>query len=142
MTLKNTDKSYIIDVVNEQTLDGERSVIRETAEGRLSARGNKRYITYRGVTDGEKYSTVIIVEDGRVSVKREGYTSSRILCDTSRRTLSRHITPYGTFCADVETEVISAELDDNGGALVLKYVSTIQEQKFENNMIIKVEEKP
>lgn len=137
--MKNTDKSYIIEVVNNQTADNETSSVTEKAAGSCYERGGKRYIMYKTVTDGETYSTVIIVNKDTVSVKRKGFTESNMQYDMSRETISHFITPYGSFPMRIKTRSISYDFDENGGILELNYISVMQDQEYINQMTIKVD---
>ena len=138
MTLKNTDNRYIIEVRNTQTIDGVRDVITERQTGSYYEKGGKKYIMYKSAEEGAVTSSVIIVEDGAVTIKRSGSVRSNMTLDARRRTTSPYYTPYGVLTIDVDTEIIVSDLDSSGGTLRLKYVLIIQGEKYYNDMIINV----
>ena len=138
MILKNTDNGYIIEVRNTQTIDGVKDVICESSRGSYYEKGGKKYIMYKSEEDGIVTSSVIIVTDGAVTIKRNGSARSNMMLDVRRKTVSPYYMPYGFMTIDVETEQIVSDLDNRGGTLRLKYVLTIQGEKYYNDMTIKV----
>ena len=138
MILKNTDNRYIIEVGNTQTIDGVTDVIRERQTGSYYEKGGKKYIMYKSFEEGVATSSVIIVADGAVTIKRNGSVKSNMTLDVRRKTASPYFTPYGVLTIDIETEQIVSDLDSNGGTLRLKYVLIIQGEKYYNDMIINV----
>ena len=138
MILKNTDNGYIIEVRNTQTIDGVTDMIYERGKGSYNEKGSKKYIMYKTEEEGVVTSSVIIVSDGAVTIKRSGGARSNMTLDVRRKTASPYYTPYGVLMIDTETEQIVSDLDGDGGTLRLKYVLTIQGEKYYNDMIIKV----
>ena len=138
MTLKNTDNKYIIDVRNTQIIDGVKDVICERQQGSYYEKGEKKYIMYKSEEEGTVTSSVIIVSDGVVTIKRNGNVRSNMTLDVMKKTTSPYFMPYGVLTLDVETEMIVSNLDSNGGTLRLKYVLIIQGEKYYNDMIINV----
>ena len=138
MILKNTDNRYIIEVRNTQTIDGVTDVITERQIGSYYEKGGKKYIMYKSAEDGAVTSSVIIVADGSVTIKRNGSVKSNMTLDVSRKTTSPYFMPYGTLTIDVETEQIVSDLGSSGGTLRLKYILIIQGEKYYNDMIINV----
>ena len=138
MTLKNTDNRYIIEIRNTQTIDGVTDVIQERQVGSYYEKGEKKYIMYKSVEDGAVTSSLIIVSDGSVTIKRDGNVRSNMTLDVRRKTVSPYYMPYGVWTIDVETEQIISNLGSDGGALRLKYTLIIQGEKYYNDMIIKV----
>ena len=138
MILKNTDNRYIIEVRNTQTIDGVTDVITEQQQGSYYEKGGKKYIMYKSCEEGVITSSIIIVSDGAVTIKRNGAARSNMTLDVTRKTTSPYFTPYGVIGLDIETEQIISDLDSNGGTLRLKYVLTIQGERYYNDMIINV----
>ena len=138
MILKNTDNRYIIEVRNTQTIDGVTDVICEKQYGSYHEKGGKKYIMYKSEEEGVVTSSVIIVSDGAVTIKRNGSVRSNMTLDVRRKTISPYFMPYGVLTIEVETEQIISDLDNSGGTLQLKYVLIIQGEKYYNDMIINV----
>ena len=138
MILKNTDNRYIIEIRNTQTIDGVTDVICERQSGSYYEKGEKRYIMYKSEEEGAVTSSLIIVGDGAVTIKRNGSVRSNMTLDVRRNTASPYFTPYGVLTIDVETEQIISDMDSNGGSLRLKYTLIIQGEKYYNDMIINV----
>lgn len=139
--MKNTDKSFIIEVTNRQTIDGETNSVTERAEGSFYIRGSKHYIIYRLRDDNGETSSTVIFDGAAVNVKRNGFTSLNVCYDTRTETKTHFLTPYGKIPMNVLTERIFADFNDNGGVLEIDYTSSVQGDEYINRVTIKVKEK-
>ena len=138
MTLKNTKNTYIIDVRNVQTIDKATDVITERANGQYYERGDKKYILYKSSDEGAEYSSSVIVSSGAVTIKRSGGVKSNMSLELGKRTSCVYHTPYGKINMEIETERIVSDLSHNGGTLRLKYTLIMQDEKYYNDMTIRV----
>ncbi len=134
MTLKNTDNSYIITVENKQTIDGVSDTIAQTSNGSYTVRGNKHYILYK-----DENAVTAVIYDGKVlNIKRNGDIKSNMRFSAGERNSSLYIMPYGKTVIYTDTSELKAELDDLGGYIKIKYTLDFNDDKYYNDMCIRV----
>ena len=138
MTLKNIDRTYIIKTVNKQTIDFQSDIISESARGTYQKRGNKSYILYKTVEDGEENSSIIIIEGDTVTIKRRGMIESNMIFSEGCENTSLYVMPYGKMTIRIKTKKVSVKLNENGGEVHLEYILIIQGEEYYNDMTIKV----
>ncbi len=138
MTLKNTDKTYIIKVINAQTIDSVTDTIEQSAKGSYYEKGDKKYILYKTEENNIITSTIIIIENGTVIIRRKGEIESNMHFVRGETTTSSYILPYGKMIIHINTEAINDSLNIYGGELSLKYELLIQGEKYYNDMKIKL----
>ena len=99
-----------------------------------------RYIMYdekedMGMAD---CSVMVKVSDDEVTVSRKGVFSSRMRYCPGKATEFIYHMPYGNLPVILYTKKIRSEFDKNGGKLMLFYTITMQDEKFNHSMVIKV----
>lgn len=99
-----------------------------------------RYIMYdekedMGMAD---CSVMVKVSDDEVTVSRKGAFSSRMRYCPGKATEFIYHMPYGNLPVILYTKKIRSEFDKNGGKLMLFYTITMQDEKFNHSMVIKV----
>ena len=134
MTLKNIDNSYIITVENKQTIDGTNDTITENANGSYSVRNGKYYILYKN----ENSSTSIIYDGKMLSIRRNGEIISNMHFVKGEITSSLYIMPYGKAPIRIETTDMAVNLDDRGGYIKIKYTLDFNNDKYYNDMCIRI----
>ena len=140
MTLKSTDKSYTIEVINKQVIDGETGTVEEKAKGSFKLKNGKSYIRYKTRDNKSEISTTVIIDDESVTIKRSGEISSVMEFRTNFVTRFIYRMPYGTMEMEIYTRAVDAAFDNDGGTLKLRYTLTVQGEKYENNTTIRVTE--
>ncbi len=138
MTLKNTDKPYIITVVNRQTSDGKVSVIEETAYGSYYERNGKQYVIYKTENEGGAVSSMIKLDGNEAVIKRNGDISSVMTFRAGKEHRFLYTLPYGSVEMSVRTERLLSRLDAEGGTVELLYILTAQGDEYCNDMKITI----
>lgn len=96
--------------------------------GTLKGDGRGRYtISYQEseLTGMEGTTTRLLIEDGRVTLLREGSTNSQMVFEEGRRHLSMYETPYGALSIGVNTRRMRSTLGETGGDLEIDYAIEI-----------------
>lgn len=136
MTLKNTD-CYDIIITNKQTIDNEKDTIEEKVSGKYYIRNGKKYIIYKN----PEVSTMIIVDEKEIIIRRKGNVSSDMHYRCGRKTSFKYRMPYGSVDMEIDTEKVVDALFENGGTLHIVYTLIMQSGRYNNNMKITVSER-
>lgn len=134
MILKNTE-SFKINVINTQTIDGEKNSVIESAVCSYRRSNGKYYIAYQ--TSDSK--CMIKLDDRGITVTRLGDSSAKMSYEPGKHRDFLYNTPYGTLKMTVFTKFISHTLHENGGTIHMDYVLDTNGDKLYNNMFIKIE---
>lgn len=97
-------------------------------EGRLARRGEQGYaLSYleSELTGMEGTRTTFQIEEGRVTLLREGEVNSQMVFEEGLRHLSLYDTPYGSLEIGVHTRRMKVDLDKNGGQIEISYAIEI-----------------
>lgn len=138
LTLKNTDNSYKITVVNRQTIDGKTDTIEETACGSYYEKNGKQYIIYKAVNEGGTISSMIKIDGEEMVIKRSGEVSSSMTYRADRKSRFMYNLPYGSLEMEIDTQRLVTRLGERGGTVELMYTLTVQGEKYFNDMKITV----
>lgn len=131
---------YIIEVFNEQVIDGKKGSVTEKASGNYTLKNGKAYIRYQTSHEGENTLTTVIAEDDTVTIKRSGAVSSAMVFKMNIKTSFLYRLMYGSIPMEIDTETIENSLRENGGTLIIRYSLIAQGEKYENNITIQVTE--
>lgn len=138
MTLKNIDHTYIIKVLNRQTMDGKTDEISETAGADYYEKNGKQYIIYKTENEGDTVTTVIKIDGHEMVIKRSGSINSHMTYKAGAATKSVYKLAYGEFAMEIETHRLITSVDENGGKIELSYTLTLQGEKHFNDMKITI----
>lgn len=138
--MKNID-NYDITIYNNQKIDNDTDIIEEKCTGSLHIKNGKSYIMYKAGQEGTKTSVTVIVSEDYVKIRRTGAVNSEMLYRTDRKTSFMYNLPYGSMSIDIETELIEAQLCDDGGEIRLVYVLIIQNERYYNDLKITVKKR-
>ena len=133
MTSKNID-SFIIDIVNTQTIDNQSEKICTTSRCSFRLAGNKSYIVYK---DGD-CTSMIKTEGDNVFIKRSGSSGYEMCCKKNCYTDFEYNTPYCTIKMRVFTNSVKCLLNSDGGSIYLNYLLETGGDKIYNNMEINI----
>lgn len=125
-------------MINSQTIDSVKDTVEQNAKGSYYEKGDKKYILYKTEENNIITSTIIIIENGTVIIRRKGEIESNMHFVRGEMTTSSYILPYGKMIIHINTEAINDNLNINGGELSLKYELLIQGEKYYNDMKIKL----
>lgn len=121
---------YYINIIGRQSYQDDSiepgEVTLKTA-GTYTARGGARFISYKEYdTDNPRvyHTSVLKVEDGKVTMMRTG-TSTRLILEHGRRHTCIYDTGCGALSVGVYTSELSSHLNENGGTLKIKYTLDI-----------------
>lgn len=136
--MKNTD-IYDIEVRNNQIIDGETGTVEERAEGSFDIRNGKIYIRYKAFEEETAaVSTTIIISGDTVTIKRTGTASSVMVYKKEAKTEFAYRMPYGSAEMEIYTKKLEADFSERGGELKINYTLTVQNEKYSNDITIRV----
>ncbi len=118
------EKEVLISIKGLQRYDGAPpDLIALVTEGRLTRTGQGYLLSYQEseLTGLEGTLTTIQVEGEQVILMRAGQFNSQMIFQEGRRHLSMYNTPYGAMSIGVNTQHLSAQLNDKGGDIQIDY---------------------
>ena len=122
------ENNVIVSIRGRQDLgDGQNESIELVTEGRL-AQGDQGYtLSYQEseLTGLEGTQTTFQIEDGRVTLLREGEFNSQMVFEQGRRHLSMYNTPYGALAVGINTRRMKVELAGLEGRIEITYAIEI-----------------
>ena len=122
------ENNVIVSIRGRQDLgDGQNESIELVTEGRL-AQGDQGYtLSYQEseLTGLEGTQTTFQIEDGRVTLLREGEFNSQMVFEQGRRHLSMYNTPYGALAVGINTRKMKVELAGLEGRIEITYAIEI-----------------
>lgn len=123
------EKNVILSIRGQQTVDGSEPEVTELmTEGVLAHRDGEGYtLRYQEteLTGLEGTQTTFQIEQGRVTLLREGQVNSQMVFEEGRRHLSMYNTPYGALSIGVNTRRMKVRLDEGGGEIEINYALEI-----------------
>lgn len=139
------EENYILSVCGMQTVNGSRDKIELETAASYVMRDGSRYITYKeyDAEDPDKHyrTTVRVDSNGVVTVMKGGAENHNLILEQGVRHKCEYNTPYGSLTLGVYTDRVSADLDDKGGEIRVKYSIDIEsEHASSNELILKIEE--
>lgn len=117
-------KDVIISIRGMQAYDGgENDSIELKTEGTLTREENGWTLSYAEseLTGLEGTTTIIQVEEKRVSLQRTGAVSSQMVFEEKRQHLSLYNTPYGAMELSISTRHLCHDLSEAGGEIEVTY---------------------
>lgn len=120
-------ENYVVNIVTNQDVEGQREVIEMTTLASFKGREDDYYISYTDEDgDLEGCRTTLHVENGScVTIRREGSYDSHMIIEKNVRHISHHITPYGSFALGVSALGVDSSVSRKGGKLHFKYATDI-----------------
>ena len=119
-------KDVIIDIITEQSLDGQTDNIEFTTDGRFGIKGDSYFISYDESAllevEGEIKTTIYLKPDNTVVLQRKGAYNSRMVIEKGVRTSCFYSTPSGSLSLGIFGEKIKNELNDDGGKIAMTYL--------------------
>lgn len=115
---------YIITVVGKQTVDGEQEKIEVITAGDMIIEGDKLTIIYPEYSEevpSKRTDTTVTLENGVLSVDRQGEMSSHLILEKGKRHECLYQTPMGQMFIGIFTDNVHAKLDESGGEITASY---------------------
>lgn len=126
---QSMEKEFLISVLTKQEIEGEREELEVMTKASLVFSENGYEISYtEEEEDGTGSVTKLLVENGSITVNREGVISTHMILTKGVRSLSHHVTPYGAFSMGVEATVIESEMNGSGGILRFVYKTDVEQK--------------
>ena len=122
------EHNVILSIRGQQTIDNEEPEVTElVTEGTLSRSGAGYTLRYQEseLTGLEGTQTTFQIEDGRVTLLREGQVNSQMVFEEGRRHLSMYDTPYGALSIGIDTRRMKVRLGETGGDIEIDYAIEI-----------------
>ncbi len=122
------EQNVILSIRGQQTFDnGEPEVTELVTEGTLSRSGAGYTLRYQEseLTGLEGTQTTFRIEDGCVTLLREGQFNSQMVFEEGRRHLSMYDTPYGALSIGIDTRRMKIRLGETGGEIEINYAIEI-----------------
>lgn len=117
-------ENVIISIKGHQFFDRQEPDSMElVTAGTLEQDGEGYTLSYEesALTGLEGTTTVFRVQDGQVTLVREGEVNSLMVFEEGRRHLSMYDTPYGALSIGINTRRMKAELTPQGGDIEIQY---------------------
>lgn len=129
--------SYLINIIGIQELDGEKDKIEMTTTGNYMVKKDHIYIGYKEYDENDpkiSSSNIIKIEnDDRVTIIRNGGNQTRLILEKGRRHQCHYRTVMGDLMIGVFADTISADLNENGGKLHVRYSLDFNSDFVSNN---------
>ncbi len=139
-------KEYLISILGEQTLDGEKDKIEVITSGNFIKKKDHYYIGYKEYDDDNPslfFNNLIKVEDNMVTISRKGPMRSTLLLEHGRRHQCVYQTVAGDMVIGVFTKTLNNNLSERGGSLEVSYTLDFNTDLVsENRFYITVQETP
>ena len=134
-------QDVLIEICNQQTIDGESEKIEMRVYGTICALDDGFLVEYTEYDEDARpcRTTVRAVGDSMVSVVREGDCGGEMLFETGKRNATVYNPPYGALTMGVYTKYVENTLCANGGRLHFCYTTDFHAQAgIENRMTLTV----
>ena len=119
-------KDVIIEIITEQSIDGQTDNIEFTTDGRFGIKDDSYFISYDESAlldvDGEIKTTIYLKPDNTVVLQRKGAYNSRMVIEKGIRTSCFYSTPAGSLSLGIFGEKVKNELNDDGGKIAMTYL--------------------
>lgn len=119
-------KDVIIDIITEQSIDGQTDNIEFTTDGRFGIKDDSYFISYDESAlldvDGEIKTTIYLKPDNTVVLQRKGAYNSRMVIEKGVRTSCFYSTPVGSLSLGIFGEKVKNDLNDDGGKIAMTYL--------------------
>lgn len=126
--VKGMKEDYLVTIVTRQEIEGEKDLLEVTTHGHLEGEDESYILTYtEQEEDGTESTTRLQVQkDKSVTVNREGSISTYMVIERETRSLSHHVTPYGSFSMGVCGKELESNMTAVGGTLRFSYATDIE----------------
>ena len=115
---------YMISVTGKQTVDSESDSIEVITAGDMLIEGDKITITYPEYTQDnptQKTDTTVTLENGILSIDRQGEMASHLILEENVRHECLYATPMGQMFIGIYTDSIHSSLSVFGGEIRAAY---------------------
>lgn len=132
-------KDVIIDIITEQSIDGQTDNIEFTTDGRFGIKDDSYFISYDESAlldvDGEIKTTIYLKPDNTVVLQRKGAYNSRMVIEKGVRNNCFYSTPVGNLSLGIFGEKVLSNLNENGGSIVMTYLIDADAKPLSRNKV-------
>lgn len=118
------EEKYIITVIGKQTVDGEEDKIEVFTAGDMTIEGDTVTIIYPEYPQdnpAQKTDTTVKLQNGVLSIDRQGEMSSHLILEKGKRHECLYQTPMGQMFIGIFTDKIKSDLNEHGGEITAAY---------------------
>lgn len=128
----------MISIKGMQFFDGEDDCIEFATDGcyTFTEKGAELAYMESELTGLEGTKTVITVQDGRVTMLREGSVNSQMVFQEGKKHYFIYNTPYGNLTLGIDTHSVSSCLTEDGGELKISYTINMDSNMLGKNELI------
>lgn len=115
---------YMISVVGQQTVDGEKDKIEVITAGDMQIEDGKVTVTYPEYAQenpAQHTDTTVTLEGGVLSIDRQGEMSSHLILEKGKRHECLYTTPMGQMFIGIFTDKLRCDVDEHGGEINASY---------------------
>lgn len=118
--------------------DGERELVEFVTEGRLEIKPGGYLLEYdeTELTGEEGVTTKLLLEDGSVTLMRNGEVDTHMVFKKNQVFQSNVSTPFGMVRMNIFAHHVESELNDRSGSLDLEYEVSTQDMSTTNRLIL------
>ena len=128
-------EDYTVNVIGRQVYENDSGEVTVSTTGTYKRRGDVRFIAYKEYDDEDprlSYTSVLKVEENKVTMSRSGSTT-RLILERGQRHLCLYDTGFGSMTVGVYTSVINQELGEDGGYIEIKYTLDVDSNLSSQN---------
>jgi len=118
------EERYMITVVGRQTVDGDTDTIEVITTGDMTVNDGRVTIVYPEYAQDEPSKvtdTTVTLENGVLSIDRQGEMSSHLILEQGVRHECLYTTPVGQMFIGIFTGRIESDIDERGGEIKAAY---------------------
>ena len=118
------NERYMITVIGEQTVEGEKDKIEVITAGDMRLTDSGVVITYPEYAESNaavKTDTTVTLDNGVLSIDRRGEMSSHLILEQGVRHECLYDTPMGQMFIGIFTDSIKTDLNEHGGEISASY---------------------
>lgn len=128
-------EDYTVNIIGRQVYENDSGEVTVSTTGTYKRRGDVRFIAYKEYDDEDprlSYTSVLKVEENKVTMSRSGSTT-RLILERGQRHLCLYDTGFGSMTVGVYTSVINQELGEDGGYIEIKYTLDVDSNLSSQN---------
>ena len=128
-------EDYTVNIIGRQVYENDSGEVTVSTTGTYKRRGDVRFIAYKEYDDEDprlSYTSVLKVEENKVTMSRSGSTT-RLILERGQRHLCLYDTGFGSRTVGVYTSVINQELGEDGGYIEIKYTLDVDSNLSSQN---------
>lgn len=122
-----------------QMLGNERDETKEVYEGTYMDRGEKKYLSYKRVDDGDECNVLIAFDGNGMTLSQSGALNSKLTFVEGQKTLNDYGTPAGIMQLELYTKQYKVMMLRNTIDLKLNYELVLGRDAIRTNMHLFVE---